>query len=137
VLALVAAKAEHDQVAIVRDFAALPVLELDPDFIRTCLYNLVLNALQAMPGGGTLTLGAREERGHLALAVADTGHGIPKEKLAKVFDPFFTTKSEGLGLGLALIKRVIEEHGGRVGIESEEGRGSAVTLYLPLAKAGG
>ena len=60
--------------------------------------------------------------------------GIPKEKLAKVFDPFFTTKTEGLGLGLALIKRVIEEHGGRVSIESEEGRGSAVTLFLPLGQ---
>ena len=85
-----------------------------------------------MPGGGTLTLRTREESGQLALTVADTGTGIPKEKLAKVFDPFFTTKNEGLGLGLALIKRVIEEHGGRVSIASEEGRGSAVTLFLPL-----
>jgi signal transduction histidine kinase len=89
-----------------------------------------------MPGGGTLTLRAQERSGHLALTVADTGMGIPREKLAKVFDPFFTTKTEGLGLGLALIKRVIEEHGGRVGIESEEGRGSAVTLFLPLGKTG-
>ena len=89
-----------------------------------------------MPGGGTLTLRTREASGHLALTVADTGTGIPKEKLAKVFDPCFTTKTEGLGLGLALIKRVIEELGGRVGIESEEGKGSAVTLLLPLGKAG-
>ncbi|HWR97273.1 MAG TPA: ATP-binding protein [Candidatus Methanoperedens sp.] len=139
VLSLVTAKAEHERVVIVRELAALPELELeiDPDFIRTCLYNLVLNAFQAMPGGGTLTIGTREERGQLALVVADTGTGIPKEKLAKVFDPFFTTKTEGLGLGLALIKRVIEEHGGRVGIESEEGRGSAVTLYLPLVPGTG
>jgi signal transduction histidine kinase len=133
VLALVAAKAEHEKIAIVRELAALPELELDPDFFRTCLYNLVLNAFQAMPGGGTLTVGTRAEAGQLALVVGDTGTGIPREKLAHVFDPFFTTKTEGLGLGLALIKRVIEEHGGRVGIESEEGRGSAVTLYLPLA----
>ena len=69
--------------------------------------------------------------------MADTGTGIPKEQLAKVFDPFFTTKTEGLGLGLALIKRVIEEHGGRVSIESEEGHGSAVTLFLPLGRTGG
>jgi signal transduction histidine kinase len=137
VLALVTAKADHEQVTIARELAALPELEIDPDFIRTCLYNLVLNAFQAMPGGGTLTVGTREERGQLALVVADTGTGIPKEKLAKVFDPFFTTKTEGLGLGLALIKRVIEEHGGRVSIESEEGRGSAVTLALPLGNAKG
>jgi len=136
VLSLVAAKAEHERVAIVRELEALPVLEIDPDFIRTCLYNLVLNAFQAMAGGGTLTIGARERDGQLALTVADTGTGIAKEQLAKVFDPFFTTKTEGLGLGLALIKRVIEEHGGRVGIESEEGRGSAVTLYLPLPAGG-
>jgi signal transduction histidine kinase len=136
VLSLVSAKAGHEGIAIVRELEALPVLELDPDFIRTCLYNLVLNAFQAMPGGGTLTIAARERDGQLALSVADTGTGIPKAKLAKVFDPFFTTKTEGLGLGLALIKRVIEEHGGRVGIESEEGRGSAVTLYLPLPAGG-
>jgi signal transduction histidine kinase len=137
VLALVAAKAQHEDVAIALELEALPELDLDPDFFRTCLYNLVLNAFQAMPGGGTLSIGAREERGQLALVVADTGTGIPKEKLAKVFDPFFTTKTEGLGLGLALIKRVVEEHGGRVGIASEEGRGSAVTLYLPLPAQGG
>ncbi len=136
VLSLVSAKAEHEKIGIVRELAALPELEIDPDFIRTCLYNLVLNAFQAMPGGGTMTVGTREVGAELGLVVADTGRGIPKEKLAKVFDPFFTTKTEGLGLGLALIKRVIEEHGGRVGIESEEGKGSAVTLFLPLARAG-
>lgn len=132
VLSLVSAKAEHERIAIVRDLEALPELELDPDFFRTCIYNLVLNAFQAMPGGGTLTLRTRVDFGHLALTVSDTGTGIPKEKLAKVFDPFFTTKTEGLGLGLALIKRVIEEHGGRVGIASEEGQGSVVTLFIPL-----
>jgi signal transduction histidine kinase len=137
VLALVSAKAEHERVAIVRELEALPELELDPDFMRTCLYNLLLNAFQAMPGGGTLTLRTRQDAGWLVLTVADTGTGIPKEKLAKVFDPFFTTKTEGLGLGLALIKRVVEEHGGRVGIESEPGRGSAVTLTLPLPGARG
>jgi signal transduction histidine kinase len=136
VLSLVAAQAEHEGIAVVREFAVLPTLELDPDFFRTCIYNLVLNAFQAMPAGGTLTLRTREAAGFLALTVSDTGTGIPKEKLAKVFDPFFTTKTAGLGLGLALIKRVVEEHGGRVGIESEEGRGSAVTLTLPLATGG-
>jgi two-component system sensor histidine kinase HydH len=135
VLALVSAKAEHERVAIVRELEALPELELDPDFMRTCLYNLLLNAFQAMPAGGTLTLRTREESGQLALTVADTGTGIPREQLAKVFDPFFTTKSEGLGLGLALIKRIVEEHGGRVGIESEPG-GSAVT-HPPASEAKG
>jgi signal transduction histidine kinase len=135
VLALVTAKAEHDRVEIRREFTALPVLRIDPDFIRTCLYNLVINAFQAMPQGGTLSLRTREQRGQFLLTVTDTGKGIPKAQLARVFDPFFTTKTEGLGLGLALIKRVIEEHGGRVSIESEEGKGSAVTLQLPLPAA--
>jgi signal transduction histidine kinase len=132
VLSLVLAKAQKERVAIERDLEALPELVIDPDFIRTCLYNLIINAFQAMPGGGTLTIRTRSAGGQFALTVADTGTGIPKDKLAKIFDPFFTTKTEGLGLGLALIKRVIEEHGGRVTVESEEGRGSAVTMRLPL-----
>jgi len=135
VLSLIGAKAERERVAIVRELAALPVLEIDPDFIRTCLYNLILNAFQAMPEGGTLTVRTVEADGQFELTVADTGTGIPREKLASVFDPFFTTKTGGLGLGLALIKRVVEDHGGRVAIASEEGRGSTVTLRLPLPAA--
>jgi len=135
VLSLVEAKAGREQVAIVRELAALPVLEIDPDFIRTCLYNLIVNAFQAMPGGGTLTVRSALEGGQFALTVADTGTGIPREKLASVFDPFFSTKEGGLGLGLALVRRVVEDHGGRVAVESEVGSGSSVTLRLPLPVA--
>jgi hypothetical protein len=112
------------------EFEALPELELI-GFLSHLLYN----PCSMLPGH------ARRWYAHAARAEGrgppgpDRGRyrpGIPPEKLAKVFDPFFTTKTEGLGLGLALIKRVIEEHGGRVSIASEVGQGSAVTLFLPL-----
>jgi len=131
-LELAAARAQQGNIAIVKDYDQLPELMLDPEFIRTSLNNIVLNAFEAMPAGGTLTVRAVRTADRLSLSFADSGIGVDKEKLDKVFEPFFTTKSRGLGLGLALTRKVIEEHGGKVQFESTPGVGSVVLLHFPL-----
>ncbi|MGC2064132.1 MAG: ATP-binding protein, partial [Thermodesulfovibrionales bacterium] len=134
ILSLVMAKAQKDGIEIIRDFEALPELMIDPEFIKTCLYNVILNAFQAMPDGGTLTLRTRLSEDQFSFSVEDTGVGISADFIGKIFDPFFTTKVKGLGLGLAITKRVIEEHKGDVEFVSREGKGSTVTLHLPVNK---
>jgi signal transduction histidine kinase len=134
VLGLVAAKAHKENIEIIREYEMKPQLTVDPEFMKTCLYNVILNAFHAMPGGGRLTVRTREEDRKYCITVEDTGVGLPEEKAARVFDPFFTTRDKGLGLGLALTKRVMEEHGGRIEFRSKEGSGSAVTMTLPLEK---
>jgi signal transduction histidine kinase len=86
-----------------------------------------------MPAGGRLTVNTSRSDGSFFITVGDTGVGVPPDKAGRVFDPFFTMKSGGLGLGLALTKRVVEEHGGKVSFKSEEGRGSTVSITLPAA----
>ncbi len=135
VLELVAARAATGQVEIRREIAALPELNVDPEFIKTCLYNIVINAFEAMPTGGTLTVRGSVDAGQVTLSFADTGAGLSAMDLDKVFTPLFSTKQGGLGLGLALTRRVIEDHGGKVGFTSTRGRGSEVSLHLPLEEA--
>lgn len=133
VVALIWAKAEKDGIRIHRQSAELPRLYLDPALIKTCIFNLILNAFQAMPSGGDLTVSTKVSNGKVNLIAEDTGIGVPRKNLPKLFDPFFTTKSTGLGLGLALTKRVVEEHGGKVDFQSVEGKGSTVTISLPIS----
>jgi two-component system NtrC family sensor kinase len=120
-------------------FSGLPVVELDRSQIQQVLWNLTINALEAMPDGGTLTLRSRPgvAPGAVEVEIADTGVGIPRENLTRLFDPFFTTKSTGTGLGLAVTYGIIERHGGTIEVKSEVGRGSAFTLIFPAAKEGG
>jgi len=132
VIELVAAKAHTENIEIRKSYPALPELFVDPEFIKTCLYNIILNAFQSMPKGGQVTVNAVADNGRFLLTIEDTGIGIPEDKISRIFDPFFTTKSTGLGLGLALTKRVIEEHKGKVEIRSAAGKGTAVTVTLPL-----
>jgi len=106
---------------------------MDADRITQVLLNLYLNAIEAMDGGGTLTVTAAHESKGLRISVADTGKGIQGEDIHHVFDPYFTTKPSGTGLGLAIVHRIIESHGGEVKIESEPGRGTTVTIILPGA----
>jgi signal transduction histidine kinase len=134
VLSLVMAKARKDEIEIRREFETAPTLSVDPEFIKTCLYNVILNAFQAMPHGGILTVRTKNMENRFCITVEDTGVGISEEKAARIFDPFFTTKSKGLGLGLALTKRVAEEHRGKVEFRSVEGKGSALTIILPSDK---
>jgi signal transduction histidine kinase len=85
-----------------------------------------------MPSGGELIIRAGMHNEKVTVIITDTGIGVSRENLPKLFDPFFSTKSTGLGLGLAMTSRVIEEHGGKVDFQSAEGRGSTVTIYLPV-----
>jgi PAS domain S-box-containing protein len=107
----------------------------DPDQMSQVLLNLVLNAIHAMPSGGTLRLVVKEDADRAVIRVSDTGHGIPTEYLSKVFDPFFTTKDvgKGTGLGLTVVHGIIHEHGGSIAVESEVDRGTTFTITLPLS----
>jgi signal transduction histidine kinase len=105
--------------------------DLDRDSIRRALLNLVKNAVQAAPENGQVTIRARGAGEAVELQVADDGPGIPPEKRDEVFRPFFTTKQKGTGLGLALVKKAVDAHGGSVRIEDHPGGGALVTLTLP------
>lgn len=131
-IALVWTKAEKDGIKIHRYYGEIPKLFLDSGLIKTCIFNVILNAFQAMPAGGDLTVTTKAYDSKAYIIIEDTGVGISKENLPKLFDPFFSTKSTGLGLGLALTKRVVEEHGGKVDFQSVEGSGSTVTISLPI-----
>ena len=110
----------------------LPKMRIDANQLLTALNNLLENALEAMPAGGTLTLKANLTSEHLLIVVEDTGCGIPKEKLAAVYDPFVTSKTKGAGLGLTLVHQVAMNHHGEIQLSSEVNRGTVVTLRLPL-----
>lgn len=110
----------------------LPEVMLDGDQIRGVILNLVLNAIQAMPRGGTLTLRTVRLQEGVAIEVEDTGVGIPDDKLAHLFDPFYTTKPTGTGLGLAIAQKTIHGHGGRLEVTSQVGKGTRFRLSLPV-----
>jgi PAS domain S-box-containing protein len=103
---------------------------VDEVLMRQALGNIIQNAVDAMPGGGTLTIGMGGERGD-AILISDTGAGIPQENLKRIFLPFFTTREQGVGMGLALAHRIITAHGGRIEVASEEGRGTTFSVLLP------
>jgi signal transduction histidine kinase/ActR/RegA family two-component response regulator len=108
----------------------------DDSELREVLVNMVFNAVDAMPQGGTLTLSAEEMEGSIEIAVSDTGTGMSEEVRSRIFDPFFTTKGKaGLGLGLAVSYGIISRHGGTVKAESEVGRGTAFKITLPIAQS--
>jgi PAS domain S-box-containing protein len=111
----------------------LPLVHADPDQMSQVLLNLFINALHAMPDGGTVTVTVTAEPATVAVRISDTGHGIPRENLGKIFTPFFTTKEvgKGTGLGLTVVHGIIEEHAGSIAVESELGKGTAFTLLLP------
>jgi signal transduction histidine kinase len=161
VLEVAAQKAQSQRIRVERDYAAaLPDLWVDGPHIKTCFLNLVLNAVQAMtPDGGTLAITARRVDGSMSQRVdsseptdpidqlttrpidssdgwveiqfQDTGVGIAPEDLARVFEPYFTTKEVGIGLGLALTKQILEQHGARIELTSEPGKGTLARIQLP------
>jgi two-component system, NtrC family, sensor histidine kinase HydH len=108
---------------------------IDPDRINQVLLNLYLNAIEAMENGGQLTIALLldEESKWIKINVKDTGSGIKKEELAQIFDPYFTTKPSGTGLGLAIVHNIIDAHDGKMEVESNPGKGTTVTLFLPIS----
>ncbi|TMA41290.1 MAG: HAMP domain-containing protein [Deltaproteobacteria bacterium] len=111
---------------------SLPRVPADVAQVRQLLLNLLRNAREAMPAGGSLRVTTRVTRGAVEIEVRDTGPGIPPDRLARIFDPFFTTKERGTGLGLAMAQEIAQEHGGQLFCDSAPGRGTAFTLRLPV-----
>jgi len=110
----------------------LPASPLDTSQIQQVLVNLIKNAMQAMTGGGTLTLQTGEGSDAVWVSVADTGGGIPEDQLNRIFEPFYTTKKKGSGLGLMVVQRIVRAHGGRIDLQSQVGRGTTFRIWLPL-----
>jgi two-component system, NtrC family, sensor kinase len=126
---------QNQNVEVIEDSAAdLPRLHADPRQLQQVLVNLCLNALDAMPKGGKLSVGAQlDGSNHIAVTVKDTGFGIDANTLPKIFQPFFTAKKRrGLGLGLPICARIVKAHHGSIEVESEPGRGTAFIIKLPL-----
>jgi signal transduction histidine kinase len=107
---------------------------LDEASIRAASLNLMLNAVQAMPQGGRLTVGTGAENGKLWMSIVDTGTGMSPDQIKQLFVPFNTTKSRGLGLGMPYAQKIIEQHGGRISVESHQGQGTQVKIELPAAE---
>jgi signal transduction histidine kinase/ActR/RegA family two-component response regulator len=130
------AEAENVHIKLVRQIGSNAVIMGDAGELREVLVNMVFNAVDAMPQGGTLTLSTRETFSEVEIVVSDTGTGMSEEVRAKVFDPFFTTKGKaGMGLGLSVSYGIIRRHEGTVEVESEVGRGTTFRVRLPKAGA--
>ncbi len=113
----------------------LPEVEHDSDQIHQVLLNLLLNAVQAIEGTGTVRVEVGSREGCASVRVSDTGRGIPPQNLSNIFRPFFTTKGNGTGLGLSLARRIVEEHHGRIEVTSVVGKGSQFEVLLPFSMA--
>jgi len=112
-----------------------PPVQADAELVRQCLWNLILNAIQAMPEGGELEVVTEPGPGVSRVRIRDTGVGIAPEHLEKIFNLYYSTKPAGTGLGLPMAKKIAEEHGGSILVESAPGRGSTFTLELPTLDA--
>jgi two-component system, NtrC family, nitrogen regulation sensor histidine kinase NtrY len=113
----------------------LPEIDADPDLLHRAFQNLVLNAMDAMPAGGTLTMRTSEHEGNVRIEVADTGKGLTPEECSRLFTPYYTTKVQGTGLGLAIIQSVVSDHHGTITVTSDEGRGTTFRIELPQRQA--
>lgn len=111
-------------------------IQADPEQIRRVLQNLLLNAIDAMPQGGALTLATHRDQGSIRLEVSDTGEGLTKEECSRLFTPYYTTKQHGTGLGLAIVQSVISDHGAKISVESEPGRGTTFRITFSAIKRG-
>lgn len=132
-LSLIAADAKNSHVTITTDSAFdTPLTEVDPDKVKQVLLNIFLNSLTAMKNGGNLLIKLVTEKNNIAVIISDTGAGIEKMDLPRIYDPYFTSKPAGTGLGLAVVQKIMEAHGGTINVESLVGRGTAVSLQFPL-----
>jgi two-component system NtrC family sensor kinase len=119
----------------------LPRLTLDPDLMQQALINIALNAIQAMPEGGTFTVETRSikpgghDAGSIEIRCSDSGKGISQENLSRIFSPFFTTRQQGTGLGLSITQRIIEQHGGEINVASSPEKGTSFTLSFPYPES--
>jgi signal transduction histidine kinase len=138
VLSLVQAKARDQRVEIVRRLPSdLPVVRADPEGLKTCFLNVVINALQSTLPGGSVTIEAKTAPngpagGTVSISFSDTGCGIAPADLERIFEPYFSTREAGVGLGLAITQRIVQDHGGEIRVDSVPGRGTTFRIDLPL-----
>ncbi len=124
-------QAERTRIRLVRRFAPdLPRVEADQNLIRQALLNLLVNAQQALPKGGQIVVSTSSNGQHVRLSVSDNGQGIPPENMGKIFNLYFSTRPGGTGLGLPMVKKIVEEHRGTVEVDSSPGKGSTFTICL-------
>ncbi len=123
----------ENQIELETQFSSLPEITGDPEEIQQVFVNILNNSLQAMDFKGTLMISTQEVKDFLVIRIKDTGPGMPREVLRKVYNPFFTTKKqgEGTGLGLSITQRLVEKYKGKMDIQSEENKGTSVSIYLP------
>jgi signal transduction histidine kinase len=120
-------------IKIVREFSDVDIpVSIDADEMRQVIRNLIGNAVEVMEDGGTLSIGTSCDEEYAKIAISDTGPGMSKEMVDKIFTPFFTTKARGTGLGLAVVKKVIDKHKGKVNVKSKPGKGTTFEIYLSL-----
>jgi len=120
-------------ISIVRDLAdGIPEITTDGNQLSQVIVNIILNAVDAMPEGGTLTIRSRVKDHRIVITFEDTGGGISKENIGRIFDPFFTTKEKGTGLGLAVSYSIIKKLNGSLSVESEVKKGSRFMITLPM-----
>jgi two-component system, NtrC family, sensor histidine kinase HydH len=135
-LDLIAAEAKKNHITITTDMAFdLPLGKVDPDKVKQVLLNIFLNSLAAMKNGGNLTIRIVPGENNIKVIVTDTGTGIEEMDLPHIYDPYFTSKPAGTGLGLAVVQKIMEAHGGTINVESTSGQGTTVTLLFPLMSA--
>ena len=111
-----------------------PPALVDPDQMKQVFFNLVKNAMEAMPDGGRLEIGISADDAFLKLDFRDSGIGIPEDQLGRIFEPYHTTKAKGNGLGLMIVQRIVRDHGGHIEVSSKEGEGTCFRILLPLAE---
>ena len=133
VAAMVERDAPQHRVTVYKNYSPdLAPFPFDAELMERVFYNLLLNAAQASAEGGAITLKTRRVDATAEVAVIDRGPGIDPKIMEQIFNPFFTTKSDGVGLGLAIVSKIVDEHGGRMTVESEPGKGSVFRVYLPI-----
>ncbi|MFQ5631323.1 MAG: PAS domain-containing sensor histidine kinase [bacterium] len=130
-LPLITSEAKSKGVHLIREFAEnLPEIMLDRNQIEQVFLNLLQNSLHATDSGGTITLRTIRRSGDIVVEVCDTGHGIQEENRAKIFDLCFTTKSGGTGIGLVIVHRIVSQHGARLDVQSELGKGTTISIVF-------
>jgi len=132
-LQLLKPQIEAQQITVQKDFKSLPPITIDKEQIKQVILNLILNSIQAMPEGGQLALKGQASEDHqwVQLSIQDSGTGILPEDMNKLFDPFFSTREGGIGLGLSIAHRIIDQHHGKIEVESKPGKKTLFTLWLP------
>lgn len=131
VVAVIESEARAKQISLVSELQFSGTIQMDRAQMKQVLLNLLQNALHATDENGTIRIGTKLENGRLHLSVADTGTGIPPEHLPKIFNLYFTTKPDGTGMGLSMAHQIVTEHGGRIEVESEVGKGTTFTIQIP------